>query len=598
MALRNQLSAPGIAEKIPPAGASEADLRNLTDVAVGSTSPAAVSLLVRRISGRTDEATATERFVRFITRNGNDAQADETAKIIADRFANDDGLQLTLFKAMQEGLAQRNARLGAAAQKLAHELAGRLLDRPEEDFGGWVNSPAPEFPNAKNPWSVQMRNSIDGVVSAPFISSLPLGEPGTGVLRSKTFTIPDHFSFFFAGHSGSPGRPNTMKNVLRLRAADTNEILAEAPSVRNDLARKVELNVAKFAGRAGYIEAVDSDNGTAYAWIAFGRFDPPVVSIPNTEYRPLRTAIEIAGDLNLADLAAKIAAVLSNPKAEADNRIAAAKALAAINPTDHTAALVSALSDVSAPIALRDAAGAALAQVNALTVQTAMVEAIHTAPQKLQLSLAKSLAATSHGADSLLSAIGEGKASPRLLLDNTLRERLKVSNPPDLDQRITKLTANLPAADQVIQKLIDQRAAHFDRAKASAERGAKVFATNCQVCHRINNQGNQIGPQLDGIGVRGVPRVAEDILDPSRNVDAAFRYSTFVLEGGDVIAGIPRREEGQTLIIADSTGKEVPIQKSKITRRVESNLSLMPSNFGEILKEEDFDDLMSFLLSK
>jgi len=30
---------------------------------------------------------------------------------------------------------------------------------------------------------------------------------------------------------------------------------------------------------------------------------------------------------------------------------------------------------------------------------------------------------------------------------------------------------------------------------------------------------------------------------------------------------------------------------------VESNLSLMPSNFGEIIKESDFDDLLSYLLS-
>jgi len=184
------------------------------------------------------------------------------------------------------------------------------------------------------------------------------------------------------------------------------------------------------------------------------------------------------------------------------------------------------------------------------------------------------------------------------LLDSTLRERLNVSRPADLEQRLAKLTANLPAADQTLQRLIELRAARFDPTKASAERGAKVFATNCQICHRINGLGSQIGPQLDGIGVRGTPRLCEDILDPSRNVDAAFRYSTFVLEDGDVIAGIPRREEGQTLIVADSTGKEVPIQKSKIKRRVESNLSLMPSNFGEIIKADDFNDLLAFLLSK
>ena len=62
------------------------------------------------------------------------------------------------------------------------------------------------------------------------------------------------------------------------------------------------------------------------------------------------------------------------------------------------------------------------------------------------------------------------------------------------------------------------------------------------------------------------------------------------------IAGLPRREEGQTLIVADSTGKEIPIPKAQIKRQVPSNLSLMPSNFGEILKPDEFNDLMSYLL--
>src|SRR5205823_4125942 len=110
-------------------------------------------------------------------------------------------------------------------------------------------------------------------------------------------------------------------------------------------------------------------------------------------------------------------------------------------------------------------------------------------------------------------------------------------------------------------------------------------------------QGAQIGPQLDGVGLRGVARLVEDVLDPSRNVDAAFRYSSFVLANGDVIAGLPRREEGETVIVADSAGKEIPIPKPQIKRRVPSNLSLMPSNFNEILKPDELNDVIAFLLS-
>ena len=42
-----------------------------------------------------------------------------------------------------------------------------------------------------------------------------------------------------------------------------------------------------------------------------------------------------------------------------------------------------------------------------------------------------------------------------------------------------------------------------------------------------------VGPQLDGVGTRGLERLIEDVLDPNRNVDPAFRASHVTLEGAD-----------------------------------------------------------------
>ena len=597
MALRNQLEANGVADKLPPPGATPQDIRDLDDVALGAKSPGSAALILKHLSDANESGSVLVKYLTHIGANGTDAQADEAAKIVSSRFGSDDSQQATLLKSLLDGLAQRNGKLGPAAADWAKTVATRLLNSPEEDFAGWRNRPVAAFPDAPNPWTVQMRASADGDNASPFISSLPLGEKGTGVLRSKDFVIPAHFSFFVAGHSGPPGRVLTRKNLVVLHSSDDNKVLKEARAPRNDAAQKVEWDLSEFAGRRGYLAIRDSDDGTAYAWIAVGRFDPPVVKVPLLGERLL--AIDIAGQQHLTELGGKIAEILADHKADVNTRIAAAGALASIDAATHSAALISTLSDASSSPALKEAAGNALSKVATPQVSTAFIEAIRTAPQKEQLALAKSLASTPQGADALLNAVSQGKASAQLLMDATLRERLKVSNPSDLDARITKLTANMPPADKLLQNLIDGRVAYFNahRNAASPQRGAKVFATNCQICHRIANQGAQIGPQLDGIGNRGAPRLAEDILDPSRNVDAAFHYSTFQLDDGNVIAGIPRREEGQTLVVADSTGKEIAIQKSKIKRRVESNLSLMPSNFGEIVKEGDFDDLLSFLLS-
>ena len=61
-----------------------------------------------------------------------------------------------------------------------------------------------------------------------------------------------------------------------------------------------------------------------------------------------------------------------------------------------------------------------------------------------------------------------------------------------------------------------------------------VFLKNCTTCHQMGGQGALIGPQLDGIGNRGLERLVEDILDPSRNVDPAFFATLYVLKDGRV----------------------------------------------------------------
>jgi putative heme-binding domain-containing protein len=114
----------------------------------------------------------------------------------------------------------------------------------------------------------------------------------------------------------------------------------------------------------------------------------------------------------------------------------------------------------------------------------------------------------------------------------------------------------------------------------------------------MTGQGAKVGPQLDGIGARGVERLLEDVLDPNRNVDQAFRATTLVLKTGQQLTGLVLREEGQIVVLADSQGKEQRIDKGQIESREVSPLSPMPANFHEQIPEPAFNDLMAYLLQQ
>jgi putative heme-binding domain-containing protein len=121
---------------------------------------------------------------------------------------------------------------------------------------------------------------------------------------------------------------------------------------------------------------------------------------------------------------------------------------------------------------------------------------------------------------------------------------------------------------------------------------------NCAACHQIAGEGGLTGPQLDGIGTRGVARLCEDILDPNRNVDAHFHLHVLTRKDGTTLSGFLKAEVGQVLILADAVGTETRVPKADITHDTVLPQSLMPPTFGQTLSESDFTDLLGWLLTR
>ena len=138
----------------------------------------------------------------------------------------------------------------------------------------------------------------------------------------------------------------------------------------------------------------------------------------------------------------------------------------------------------------------------------------------------------------------------------------------------------------------------FAKAKPNSKNGQVVFETHCAVCHQVGGKGALLGPQLDGIGSRGVARLCEDILDPNRNVDAHFYLTTFKLKDGTTSAGFVRGESGAVTVMVDPAGAEHRLQKSAIAGKTTMPLSLMPPSFDKVLTEAEFNDLLGWLLQQ
>jgi putative heme-binding domain-containing protein len=323
----------------------------------------------------------------------------------------------------------------------------------------------------------------------------------------------------------------------------------------------------------------------------------PIVA-PNDKNTRYEAAASIAQQLKLTEVAPQLATVAQDGSIGVKARSAALGALASLAPQTAVPLAAADLNDPKQPASMQDAAADALATVQSDAARSAILAAIPLAPAHLQTKLGQALVSSPEGAATLLDAVTHGKAPARLLQEQPIVDRIAALNVEGASDRIKKLTQGLPTVKAERQQLIDHRRdVYLAATDPSVERGLAVFTKNCVVCHKIDNNGGAVGPNLDGVGLRGVDRVVEDILDPSRNVDPAFRYSNVILKNSQLITGLEKRREGETIVFIDTTGKEQVVKKSDIKQQMESKLSAMPDNFGELIPENEFDDLLAFLLS-
>ena len=298
------------------------------------------------------------------------------------------------------------------------------------------------------------------------------------------------------------------------------------------------------------------------------------------------------------DALPRLRELLSAPGGDPEIRAAAARGLLGIGRGTAIGPVARVLADPSTPDALREQVGVALSEQDDPAARRAVVAALRTVPFRVQQRWALALTASRDGADAFLGAIESGAAAPRLLQLPGARDRLRAAAPPDWGSRLGPLTPGLPPASEERDRLLADRTAGFSTARPDPAAGREIYRQNCAACHQLDGEGALVGPQLTGIGNRGVERLCEDILDPNRNVDAAFRQSLLTLDDGEILSGLFRREEGEVVVLANAAGQEFSVPRSRVRSRVEIEQSLMPDNFGESLAPADFNHLLAYLLGR
>lgn len=139
--------------------------------------------------------------------------------------------------------------------------------------------------------------------------------------------------------------------------------------------------------------------------------------------------------------------------------------------------------------------------------------------------------------------------------------------------------------------------------KGDAEFGRKVFyhpAIGCAKCHRIEDHGGSIGPDLSTIArASNREKLVQSIIEPSREIAPQFVTHTVETTDGETWSGLLESEtKDGSVTLTTADGKGVFLPGKQIRARSTSKVSLMPEGLEQGLTPQHWRDLIEFLASR
>lgn len=138
---------------------------------------------------------------------------------------------------------------------------------------------------------------------------------------------------------------------------------------------------------------------------------------------------------------------------------------------------------------------------------------------------------------------------------------------------------------------------------SNPDNGRRLFEElQCSRCHRVNQLGAAVGPDLTSVARRFDRRgILEAILEPSRVVDEAYRSDQLVLQDGRVLVGriVPeldyRSPELRLIPFPYDGSPEISVAKAAIEQHSKSSQSVMPDGLLDTATRSEIGDLLAFL---
>ncbi|MCA9189408.1 MAG: c-type cytochrome [Pirellulaceae bacterium] len=376
-----------------------------------------------------------------------------------------------------------------------------------------------------------------------------------------------------------------LNHWIELRADDANPRLPddEATALLDALVRGAERSANEF-------KDVDDQFATSIGRLlqaAHGQFAPQALQLAArcrlNESAILHDAWQAAGDA-------------AHDVTQPLERRLRAVALLATSPARYRRPLIELLHP-SQPSELQLAVLTAFAAAHDELPTVKIVDKCIVSGPKVQAAMVDLCFQSPEGLAVLLRAVEEERL-PLAAVSALRREQLREHADERIRQRARKLLS--VGENDTRMEVVNRFEAALALARDPA-RGREVFRKTCSRCHRLEDYGYRVGPDLTTARTRADATLLVDIFNPSSSLAQGFTVASVTTVDGRIHTGLLANDGATSVTLLDG-GKQVgdaPMERSVLRKEIEElrvlSKSLMPDGLEQELNAQDVADLIGYL---
>jgi len=292
---------------------------------------------------------------------------------------------------------------------------------------------------------------------------------------------------------------------------------------------------------------------------------------------------------------------ITDPNTPEQTRIQLARLAGELNDAPKYPAILDALlavaNDSKTKSSIRVAVISALANFDTPSVPEKIILWWKSLPPELYPAAGTVLASRPNNTNLWLNAVADGKVSSDQIPPESIRT-MRLHPDEAIQRKLNELYPQFASIDLTTAtektKALAQR---ILEGNGDPYRGKKLYRELCGRCHQLFDDPGTVGPDLTGYQRDQLETLLRNIVGPSLEIREGYQMVRILTSDSLVLSGFVESDQPDQIVLRNTDGQSVTLQREDIEQLEPQILSLMPEGLLDKLDDIALRDLFAYLRS-